>query len=594
METPGHALLVALPDPKLASAEAQRLMTSCLKAFGFSDIVCLPGEGQPLTRASVLDGLDALVARVGPNDPCVFHYFGHGDRVCFTDRSNDAVAEITEARVFSYLRCTRGPGGEFDDLLDLALTRRLSQLAHACGNLTTIIDACHSATVVRSAKPKRSHHSRPTPTWLLDELRACDDRWLAPESHPGVVRLAAAPPLTGAETIEFGRRNLGLLTKLLHDELMKIAEHRQIVSWDALVHRLRGAVFQTKKSEYQWIVLAGPRERRLFATETLPLPRSVGFVANDASAGWIWAGRLQGVETGDRWRTSEVEAIVVGEVELARARLSFTADRPPAIGSAELVRVAAPMLVELDADVRARLEPELARSAWLAPTTHAGAARVSIDHGEFVVADLDQRWSASRWPLDEHGTSAMIERLEDQARSRRLLGLVAPKRTGDAAIRVTWGRVRDDEAPARLHADEPIWIRIECSDASPDAWFVQVIHIDGLGRPRLLGASQPDGIAVERGEPQWIGARPGRRRAGVVLGWPESLSGSEVACSLLVIACGRPLQLGHLVRPHAGDDDMLAVGLRLGPERTGMRDKLAPQATKRGEVLRFDFQLVKE
>lgn len=564
-----RALLVVLPDPELAGEEALARVAAALSEFGFEDLATLP-EGPTLTPKAVHAAIDALIDRVGPDDPCVFYYFGHGGRVRFEGLPGPA-----EDRAYAFLRCGEQREG-FDGLLDVALSHRLARLARACGNLTVILDACHSATIVRS-----SARRRPAPAWVCDELAAlAGDDELAGASQSATVRIAGATPWSRAQTQSGARGLLGRLTVHLCEELHAIASRAASVSWDALAHRLRGRIIATARSEHQWLVVAGPRERGLFSSRPTSDARSVGFVATSPASGWIWAGALQGVELGDAWLVANLEdqAVargVVVEVGLNRARLELDRELESlAHGHARLVRAQRPSRVELDARLRGTFAERLARSAWLReaiPELDDPSARLELDGDALLVTDLAGRWPSLRFARDEH--EAAFELLDDRARSGRLLGITS----GAPSLRV-------EGLPNTLRAGDPLVLRLECDPSEPDCWFVQLVLVDGLGRAWLLAPSQPEGIELCRGELESHALR---------VSWPAQASGDALPCSVVVLACGRPLQLGHLARPHPDDHEAFASALRLSPERRGVRGPAEPLLTRRGGVLRLAFTLTR-
>lgn len=564
-----------LPDPQLDGGEALVRVGEALAAFGFADIVAVPDDPRStsLEREAVYAAIDALIERVEPEDPCVFYYFGHGGRVRFDDLPGPA-----GDRAFAYLCCGDREQG-FDGLLDLALSLRLSRLARACGNLTVILDACHSATVVRSGTRRVA-----APAWVRLELAmlASSVDELAPESHPGIVRIAGASPLSEAQTTR-GSLALGLLTLHLCEELHAVAVRGATVTWDALAHRLRSQIITSARSEHQWLVAAGPRERQLFSQAIVGDTRSVGLVMTSECKTWIWAGALQGVELGDRWHVMDLEdrprghGIVI-ELGLNRARLELDPESSEH-AHARLARASRTTALELDVRLRSRCAARMARSAWLhqAGSEEHALMGLALADDELLVSDLHGDWPT----ISHENLESAFELLEDRARSHRLLSIAAG---GAPPIRL-------EGLPAELCADAALALRLECADRGPDSWFVQLVLIDVIGRPWLLAPSQPEGIELRRGETEQIGARLGG--PGLVLGWPKQALEHEFHCTLVMLACGRPLQLGHLARPYPADDAAFAEGACLRRERRKARNRREPLLTQRGGVMRFGFTLVR-
>ncbi|NJK31158.1 MAG: caspase family protein [Deltaproteobacteria bacterium] len=158
--------MIGIPDPKYDVRQVLGRVRAALVGLGFGpqDIVQLPdadvGDESPPTRRAIQNTLTRFTELCEPDDSCLFYYLGHGGRV----RLDGLPAEYAE-HVFSYLVCAEAESnGEFDGLLDLTLSAAIARLALRCrGNVTTIVDACHSAALIRDAYSYVPGRRRPPP-----------------------------------------------------------------------------------------------------------------------------------------------------------------------------------------------------------------------------------------------------------------------------------------------------------------------------------------------------------------------------------------------------------------------------------------------
>ncbi len=98
------------------------------------------------TRAAILDAIDDLVEKAGPEDRVYFHFSGHGSQA--PDRTGDEEDKLDET-IVAY--DSRMPG--VPDITDDELKGRFARLKtrHA----VLVFDSCHSGTVTRSVSEIR-------------------------------------------------------------------------------------------------------------------------------------------------------------------------------------------------------------------------------------------------------------------------------------------------------------------------------------------------------------------------------------------------------------------------------------------------------
>ena len=559
-------------------------------------------EGPSASREGILAALDRLVRATGPDDTCLIHYFGHGGVVRFDARvepyAGEPVFYVTAARTST----SRGLEGVLGVELSLALAR----LDRVCANVSVILDCCKSGRTVRGDHVPLVG----APAWLPSLPCANErDRLLDVESHPRIVRLAG----TSAMQIAYGRHSdagdLGLLTSGFV-EVVRAAELRiDRLTWASVVHRVRESAIRSRNGGEQWINLAGPRQRLVFSREQVELPRSVGYwPSNTEEAGWLRAGALQGVDEGDEWGIAELlldergqpqitARVRVDRVELGRAHViaSSPGCRPSQIETgASAVLLGAERRFAIEAREVGPLAAAIARTPSLRlamPDEAELLARVALREGRFECDHVDgehrHRVGASGQVED---VEAVVELLRDWARAEQLMRLTRAAPTLERAEpELRWGWFEGERRVVATRDGVPslrpgarLWF--ELSHRGHGEWFVALIEIGLEGRPRLLNAAEPEGVAMAPGVTRRIGERVERRERGLPIVWPSTLPRDRaMPVTLLCLASDRPLELAHLVRTQA-EYELLARRERRGPvtRSLGGRAPLeGPESTSR-------------
>jgi len=633
-----HALLVEVPEwdatTGLRPAATAATMAGLLAELGGWSIVVL--EGSAATREGVLAALEGLLGTCGPNDACLFHFFGHGGMARFPALGG----ELGNRPVF-YLATLRPPGSPMVGVLDFEVSAVLTKLDAICRNVTAIIDCCHSGSLVRSGPAVEP------PQWLSALAHTEGERvqLLAAESHPRIVRLSGASSLRTAYVRHGPEGPCGLVTRGFVDVVREAGLRCDRLTWDAVAHRIRESASRERKMEEQRVVLAGPRQRLVFSTDTVELPRSAAYVPSGEahvearagegpepasgqscgrSRGWLRAGALQGVRAGDRWSIAAlalddalaprfVADLVLERIELDRTEVSISSATPVElpVGASALLRETEqrmPVAVDGDATAAAAIEA----SGWLqrVPLDAPGVARVVARAAELVVLDPEGRESWRTAATGTDGIHELVELLEDRARAARLLAAieaVAPSAARDVPLRLRWGWFGPDGralasasatppvARPRMHVGDRMWLELVHEGVNPPHWFANVIELGADGRPRLLNAREPEGLELEPGSTVRIGVRGQRGRDGLRLVWPTGVPGPDPRpVSLLVLASQRPLPLGHLVRIADPDDDAAFVSQDLPPQLRGTTrggGPPAPVASRGWTWLRVELEL---
>ncbi len=601
-----HALLVEVPEwdavEGLRPAATAATMAGLLAELGGWSIVEL--EGSATTREGVLAALDGLLGTCGPNDTCLFHFFGHGGMARFPALGG----ELGDRELF-YLATLRAPDAPRVGVLDFEVSERLTRLDAICGNVTAIIDCCHSGSVVRSGP------SDEPPAWLSALARTEGERThlLAAESHPRIVRLSGASSLRTAYARSGPEGLCGLVTRGFVDVVREAGLRCDRLTWDAVAHRIREGASRERGMEEQRVVLAGPRHRLVFSTTTVALPRSAAYVPRSEvpseptrgesppvdrgqGRGWLRAGALQGVRAGDRWSIAALtlddalEPRFVADLRLENVELDRTEVSVSSATPVELPVGATALLRETEERMRVAVEGGTAvasaieASGWLgcAPLDATGVARIVARPSELVLLDPD---GGPSFHASADAVRELVELLEDRARAARLLAAIeaaAPSAAPDVPLRLRWGWFGPDgraiastsaSSPGslpRLHVGDRMWLELVHAGTHPPHWFASVIELGADGRPRLLNAREPEGLELEPGSSVRIGLRGQRGRDGLQLVWPAGVpEQGPRPMRLLVLASHRPLPLGHLVRIADPDDDAAFVAQDLPQQLRG-------------------------
>ncbi len=611
-----HALLVGVPernvDGNLDRVLGLDAMARLLDDLGgWSTTVCTGAEA---TRPLVLRALEAMVSACQPDDACLFYFFGHGGLVKFSELSG----ELGRRAVF-YLATLRPVGSpERVGVLDIEISDALSRIDRVCGNVTAIIDCCHAASMVRDGPI-------PTitpPSWVRALAHEIEERaWmLAVESHPRIVRLFGSSSLRRAYATKHSSGLHGLLTQCFVGLVREAGLRCDLLTWDMVVHRAREWVSRQRGTEEQRVVLAGPRERLLFSRRTAPLPRSAAFIPAETSGrGWIRAGLLQGVRSGDRWGIAELlldadlqprystEAEVqCVDLDSAEVALSDSSAQPPLGAAAFMQRLEQPLPAAVGG--LPVLEDSLQGSGLVRPVAEGSPgviARVRRAAGPAQQIDAMDVFDGHGQPLwlgvsaDADGLRGVVELLEDRARAHRLeesLMAASPSASHDIDLVWRWGILGLEEEPwalpivassstsplPRVHAGDRVWVELSHRGSTPRQWFASVLEIGIEGKPRLLNAHEPDGIEVIPGVTSHVGLRGHRRRQGLIYQWPSRVpADGPRRARLLVLASHRPFSLGHLVRTHGSDElaAFVAQGLSFDAEDATRGDSPRPFLT---------------
>lgn len=518
-------------------------------------------EGRAATRARILAALDDLADGLTPDATVLFYFFGHGGAVRFIDGPTEL-----RARTVYYISAARSPAQtERTGVLDVELGQRFACMDALCGNVSAILDCCHSAAIVRGTVREIQ-----APSWVYDIPRdAIVDELAWADGHPRIVRLTGTSSLRTSYRRRHPNDQLGLLTEGFTAVVREAGVNLGRLTWDSVVHRVREHAIQALRWEEQWVTLAGPRGRLLFSREQVALPRTVGYVdGREAGHGWLRAGALQGVEVGDEWGITALTLDVEHQPRiLARVRVVATdlnraevehIDNPGQLvdGSAAIpTRAREPFAVCVEAQLDG-LHRRIDHSALLCiATPDQGSAcatvrelgrslqlRRELDGLELTAVDDSEVLAI----LGDWGRAHTLERALDRCMSAQ----VRPP------IHVRWCRVEESDVPlsasgVELCEGQHVAFELVHAGLTPEPWYVCAIQIDAAGRPVLLNSSEPNGLEIQPRMSRLLGRRAHHQRSGIVQHWPKQLirPGSRPVDVVFLMSL-RPIELGHLARLH--------------------------------------------
>jgi Caspase domain len=426
-----RALLIGSQTFGLSGCNADvALMRELLTLRHFDEVKVLTGTDA--TRKGILAGFEWLIAASVVGDAAVVYYSGHGGRFPLPDwEARQAAGREPFAQFIVPYDMARTTSADFRGLLSAELSELQSRLTANTGNVTTILDCCHSGLMSRDASliPKAISWDF-VPDAALKRLTEIELRAGSPtvDSNPNAVRIVACAPnqsaFEGPSQLRPGERH-GLLTDSLAS-LLRLAGGPE-VSWRTLTERIRAmisAAAPTQRPEVE-----GPSRRFPFMVRedqrngALPVRVQAGDV-------WVEGAELLGVSPGDRYTLLDDSGHELGTATAdapagGRAKLSAgdrTADLRNAVTAVPLrTSWRLPVSVELPDPLRATMLAEIEGSASLSPsaTGRPVIGSVTFDEGLLVADSAQLPMHAGRLTPGAEGVRQAALLLEQAARAHR-------------------------------------------------------------------------------------------------------------------------------------------------------------------------------
>jgi Caspase domain len=555
------------------------LMHGLLSGRGFADPDIRRLEGDAATRDGIFSAFADLAGVTAVGDPVVVYYSGHGGL---------AVDTTDAQRTAQYIAPTdyaQSSPGDFRGITAEELSVLLATLTTRTGNVSMILDCCHSAQMA-GRTPKLLAKAIPGSTYV--DVTAHNQKvhaFLAPrglvadlQENRNAVKLAACAAAQTTYEFEERGQKFGMFTFFLADVLA--GSGTAPLTWSALIPSMRRQIrlfFPGQSPEAE-----GPSNRLLFSVEPGDVTGVLTATRTPAGA-TLGGGRIVGVAPDDRYvvvPTGDpdlrhlVATLSVRSVTDTEAQADVTLEP----GQAELPRIA-------DARPVARAMPTF--PVVVAPDPALDAIRVAAAASIYVrpVADRPDEpvlaWvdpdpagmllrdavgpATEPGPVDDAGVRTLVRNLDRMARALQLRELD----DGDPALRdafdVSWGTVEAGaQVPApltgmTLFTDESIYVGLE--NTGPTTLFGYLFSIDAGSAVTLLTPNDPNGISLVTGQKRVVARRDVRGAiVGLPMGWPDDVPRDRP----------RPESLLVLALTSATDLRMLEQEAVQGPPRAGV------------------------
>ena len=616
-----RALLIGSQTHGLAGVHHDlHLMDEALGLFGFERTSLM---GADASRDGIIAGLRQLVADTEAGDASLIYYSGHGGLVAnphnrTQTRDGAASHQPAEPRFYQYLVPTDHTRESFRGLFSSELAAILSELTAKTTNVTSILDCCHSARMLRgdTFQPKAlpgkpwivgiEEHVR----WLREQGYDLSARAAYVEGNPNVVRLAACmSSQTAYEYTTPDGASGGVMTQALVKVLQEV--HKSggaLPTWDAIGARIKTQVQERLRAQQP--SLAGPIGRVLLSLDSAPTTDIFTYSVSPDGSHMLKAGSLHGIAKGDRFlimplnagvadhdlALAEAEAIAVtGHVSKLKA--SRLPGRPPPPNGARAFRYKANLTrhpVRLCARIEG-LEKAIAEAPRLAVASGEQAPIASVvtnpDDAEALIEILDESGRLVGQVATDDLTVAittLIATLEQLARAHELLHLKSGQNRAKLQSRpaIEWGKVVDEKvSPLPLHGAElapgdRIYVRVTNTHRLP--LYISVLGIGVSRSIHLLTQSEPEGIELCAAEHLDLGADDQTGQFfGIPVVWPPQVPKRDPQPMVIVIiASDMPCDLRSL------ESDVLSI-LQLVTERPVVHRDFGDVPPPRARSMRY-------
>lgn len=575
--------------------------------------------GDDATRAGILAGYEALIARCQAGDAAVVYYSGHGYHAVVPDE--DAAWQCiapTDLR--------DGDAGDYRGITAWELSLLQERLTERTANVTVILDCCHSSQMSRDAAardaiPRALPH--PLAVGFAEHLAALRAAYgpiaLDPVGNPHAVRVVACGQAESAFEYRTPSGEVrGAFTEALLAILAEIGDAE--VSWAAIADALRARVL--RRFAHQRPEIEGPVRRRLFAL-TEDEDGQVATVRRVDDQLALPGGALTGVRVGDRYGLMPVgatrfavaraiaEVEVVG-VEALTARLQVRAWHhghtaiPVDAAAIPIARSAVRRAVAVEAAAAERQVIAQAIGATstlrVASAGEGAIATLRLAGDRVTVEDAaGPRFAPAGFPdqLDD-----VIEDLDNLAVAQALRELEGEHGVRRDEVAIELGVIDGGKKLPLVGPHAALGLRdrfyLQVCNRGARRLFAHVVNLGLQGTVTLLtGTIAPSGIALDAGDPPFVlGRRADGSLPGIGIVWPDGLprTGAPRRDEYLVIVTSSPMSLAILERrvhqAPATRGERSPLQALLGQLRDGqLRDAALDEATDGFLVQRLSYLL---
>lgn len=565
----GRALVVGSAGTTLQAVDRDvRAMAEMLCRRGFTVDV---RSGEQATRCGILEGYDALIRDVQPDEPAVFYYTGHGFHTPVANEPLQVCQGICPFDLHA------GTAADFRGITSWELSIKQAELTARTRNVTVILDCCYAAQMSRAAAV---HNAVPRvlphplgPGGFAGHLQALRERYPRASgdvnvlSNPDAVRLVACRQSGVAFEYQADDGEYrGAFTDALLAVLAEVGEAS--VSWAAIDNAICARV------QHRFIVqrpmIEGPARRVLFS---LDVEDDIGDAARILELGndfQLQAGRLMDVSRGDvyaampsadrtyhaaraiaEFRVREVLG-TTAELDLVGWRDGHAALPPDAL--AIPIQKHAPryaVAVDVPADERVAVEERISATRTLRVAAEGEASALGTVRriaGGLAIVDP----AGPRYPAMD--LQRVVDKLVDLAAAQRLRGLEGEHGVRASDVEIELGtveagqkhRMPDHGGAAGLR--DRLYVRVAAATGGP--LFAHVFNIGLSGRiVSLTGGWAPAGVRLaDSGAELVVGRGFDGSLVGFNLSWPEEIlrDGIPRTDELIVIVTVAPANLGGL------------------------------------------------
>ena len=551
-------------------------------------------RGSDATRDGILAAYKQLIANTGPGDAVVVYYVGHGGLTtnAFTTPKAKLPRYIQNICPSDYADTTEN---DFRGVSTWELSLLLAALTKQTTNVTTILECCYAAQLVRSFDP--SAPMRVPPTLSRDGL-AKHLRTLRADSNgfseldlagnPHAVRVAACGQTASSFQVPLPPRDarrvaldlapgqlIGGLTLWLAEVIARIDTAQ--VSWRSIASELRARLYAQQPE------IDGPIRRVPFSLTTIDTDAVPARVQDGKVR--LEAGALFGVSVGDVYAilspggTADAPAARLAELTIDQvsaatsegSAIQWTAgvDALP-IGAVAIATSSAfprfPVQVHAEAGDRQVIEARLAHSRLVrsASGDDVPIAILRVQDGALALDDAHGAlFESLRCPDDLAVAISTLEDLATEARLRSLrdeTGTALDVSTELLIVGPQGSHVVPPHDSALGLADR-VALRLTNRSAAPV--YAQVFRVGVRRRiTRLSGgtlglALPPPAAGAAQGPPLseiYVGDRIDGKLKGFAPEWPDGLPRDQARRdSLLVVLTEQPADLSALIRDDPRD-----------------------------------------
>ena len=568
-----------------------RVMAEVLGKIGFKTEVV---QGAAACRQGILEALASLSAALNPEDQVILYYAGHGGRAPNPNWS----PESREARYLFFFVPTDMASGHREDfrgILEQEFSYRLTKLTQKTKNVTVLLDCCHSARLVRSARGRPRTLKQIWRLGIEHHVRETAQTNLAASHHvtdnPDAVRIAAAGPHQSAFEDPSGVSG-GYFTEILAEILPEAATSR--LTWESVGAWIREQVLVMEPR--QRVHLGGPVQRRVVETEYRLSPRcgepsdqqfTFFYDPSADEAPSMRAGLLHGVVPGNRYVANQFGkghgSKTVVEVTHAMAGISRVQfldkqkqeDECEVLDGTALLPVRSlfpKRQVRLAADFmdtgfgRAAsgrgsaggtsagnsLRTGINRSPMLCVAGEAlGKPFASVTFGPHGWIVSDGSGDCFTRPTQKIGE--IVNHLENLARAMTLRDL-HDQYEGRATLNFSleWGRVSNKGQAMPVQMDSPLMysgdkLYVRVRNTGLQSIYLNLFDIGVSKKVTLLNAMARSGYELTPEESWCFGYRPNLGLQGVPISWPDSVVSDRPRLeNIVAVVSDQPLDLSIL------------------------------------------------